>query len=84
MITITDYDYPNPATGSYTQDKINILSGDIVWIDTLLTSKPSGLNRKRYEDVIKRSKTDEAGPFVVPFSKTVRFKTKSHTKRKAE
>jgi len=41
MITITDYDYPNPATGSYTQDKINILSGDIIWIDTYIKTQRS-------------------------------------------
>ena len=42
-----------PSTGSNTQDKINRLIRETFWIDTLGTLKPGGLNKKRYEDVIK-------------------------------
>ena len=59
-----------PTTGSYTQDKINRLIRETFWIDTLGTLEPGGLNKKRYEDVIKPIQNEDVVPFVVPFSKT--------------
>ena len=56
-----------PTTGSYTQDKINRLNLETFWIDTLCTLEPGGLNKKRYEDVIKPIKNEDIVQFVVPF-----------------
>jgi len=57
----------NPTTGWYTQDKINRLNPEIFGMDTLGTLYPGSLNKKRYEDVIKPNKNDEAVSFTVPF-----------------
>jgi len=59
-----------PTTGSYTQDKINRLIWETFCIDTLGTLESGGLNKKRYEDVIKPIQNEDVVPFVVLFSKT--------------
>ena len=72
--SLEDYDLISieqlPTTGSYTQDKIHRLIQETFWIDTLGTIDPGGLNKKRYEDVIKPIQNEDVVPFVIQFSKT--------------
>ena len=78
--TVDDFDIilieQIPNSGSFVQDKLNRLKRETFWIDTLDTLEPSGLNKKKYEDILKETKVEEMVPFVVPFSKTANIASK--------
>ena len=65
-----------PHSGSLIQDKPNRLKGETFSIDNLDTLGPGGLNKKRYEDILKEAKVKAMVPFVVQFSKTANIVSK--------
>ena len=49
--------------------KTNRLKRETLWIDTLGTLNPGGLNKKRYEEIFEQNKINEIVPFITQFQK---------------
>jgi len=57
-------------SGSDWQDRINRLKRETFWIDTLGSLEPTGLNKKRSEDILESAEKSDTVALIMPFSRT--------------
>ena len=60
----------NKYTAQVLIGRINKLKRETFWIDTLGSLEPTGLNKKRSEDILESAEKGDTVALIMPFSRT--------------